>query len=284
MKPLDFLIIGAPKAGTTALFRYLRCHPKIYIPLSKELPFFSEDAEFAKGWDKFAKEFFSGASVDMLWGKVTPQYMQNSSVPERIAKVMPQVKLIAQLRNPIDRAFSSYRFLVRRGVESRPFEEAFFNNDARKQGWYAPFGKYANILGTYLNHFSRQQLLVTFSEDLDQKPQFVIDSLMSHLGLKTDFSPQNLGERYNVGGARTRFPWLVYTVKQGSLFRSIWKTLPARIKIAVVKWYSFEVAAIPENAPILPPELRSKLLEYYREDVLQLEKIINSKVPWREFH
>jgi hypothetical protein len=283
VKVLDFLVIGVPKAGTTALFRYLRCHPQIYIPPAKEVPFFSEDDQFAKGWDSFAQEFFIHAPFKRLWGKITPQYWQDSRVPERLFHAMPNVKLIVQLRNPIERAYSHYLFLFRRGAETRPFEEVVFDKNWKKYSYYAPLGEYGRILKNYLNYFPSEQLLVTFSEDLDKRPQYVLDSIMTHLGMKQGFKPDNLGKRYNVGGIKTRFPWLIALVKKTAPLKRIWRTLPKRSRSAFGRWFFFEVAPVPEKANALPAELRQKLVEFYRQDVMELERLIHQKVPWQDF-
>jgi hypothetical protein len=126
-------------------------------------------------------------------------------------------------------------------------------------------------------------MLVTFSEDLDTRPQYVLDSIMTHLGLKKGFKPDNLGKRYNVGGTKTRFPWLISLVKKTAPLKRIWKSLPKRSRSAFGRWFFFEVAPIPEKAPSLPVELRQKLVEFYRQDVMELERLIDQKVPWRDF-
>src|SRR5512134_2872554 len=106
MKKLDFIIIGAQKAGTTALFRYLRRHPRIYMPLEKEIPFFSDDVLYARGWEQFARRYYGHAPPDRLWGKATPRYMIHPDCPSRIRATMPDTRLIALLRDPIERCIS----------------------------------------------------------------------------------------------------------------------------------------------------------------------------------
>ena len=123
---LDFVVIGASKSGTTSLFRYLRTHPAIFIPASKDVPFFSADKWLDRGWAAIRQEEFCGAPADARWGTVTPRYMEDPRVPKRIQRLMPEIKLVALLRNPIDRALSQFRQQVRRGKESRSFEEATF--------------------------------------------------------------------------------------------------------------------------------------------------------------
>jgi hypothetical protein len=282
-KLLDFLVIGAARSGTTTLFHHLRCHPQIYIPPAKELPFFSEEEDFSRGWDWFVKEFFAKAPPEALWGKISPQYMENPAVPERLFKTMPRVKLIALLRHPVDRAFSHYRFLLRRGKETLPFEEAFF-----AQGWrdyfYVRPGEYGRVLNQFLTYFPPEQLLILFTADLESQPQSVLDAITTHLGLEPGFSPPNLGNQYNRGGIRTRLSWLVPAVRKLLPLKWLWHTLPAGIRLGIGKWYFFEVAPVPEAPPAIPPDFRRKLVEFYRPEVLALADLIGRDVPWEEFY
>jgi hypothetical protein len=80
VKPRDFIIIGAQKAGTTSLFEYLRMHPGIYMPSEKEIPFFCDDPLYARGWDTFAWRYYASAPGGSLWGKVTPNYLVDPPV------------------------------------------------------------------------------------------------------------------------------------------------------------------------------------------------------------
>ncbi len=281
-KLLDFLLVGAPRSGTTTLFEHLRRHPRIFIPAGKELPFFSDEARFAAGWPRFAAEFFRAAPATALWGKLTPQYWDSPVVPRRLASLMPDVRLIALLRNPIDRAFSHYRFLVRRGAERRPFAEAAFDALAPKYPYYLPLGQYARILESYLAHFAPDQMLVLFTEDLAARADRVLGAVMDHLDLPGGFQPRHQDRRFNVGGTATRWPWLVGLARRVSPLRRLWRALPERTRRRLGRWYFFEIAPKPEEPSDLSAELRHRLAGFYREDVQRLEELIGREVPWPE--
>ena len=223
------------------------------------------------------------APPDSLWGKITPHYWEDPRVPERMFAKMPDIKLIALLRNPIDRLFSHYRFLVRRGVEPRPFEEVVFDKNSRKYHYYTPLGEYGRILNSFLKYFPPHQLQVAFSEDLERQPESVLDSLMAFLGLTPGYRPENLGKRYNVGGTQTRLTWLISFAKSTWPVKWAWRALPERIRVGIGKWYFFEVAPVPEKAAPLQPEIRQQLVNYYKSDILELQDIIRTSVPWKEF-
>jgi hypothetical protein len=283
-RPLDFLVIGAHKSGTTALFQYLRHHPQLFLPPEKEIAFFSNDSWFTQGWDKFAQEFFSQASNDNLLGTVTPQYMAYSHVPQRIRETMPDIKLIALLRNPVDRAFSHFRMAVRTNSENRAFEQVI--SEPQKEEaltGYLSLGEYGRILSRYRQYFPKERLLILFADDLETRPQFVLDSIARYLGVSSGYTPKNLGTRYHVGGKRQRFPWLIPTVKRVYPLWWLWKLLPERRRRVIRFWFHTEFSSVSEPPAQLNPRLRAQLIEYFREDVRSLETLIGTKVPWKEF-
>jgi hypothetical protein len=284
-KPLDFLVIGAHKSGTTALFQYLRYHPQIFLPPEKEIAFFSNESWFAQGWDKFAEEFFYQASLNALWGKVTPQYMAFSRVPQRLHDTMPEVKLIALLRNPVDRAFSHYRMALRTNSERRTFEDVVSKNRKEdKSPGYFSLGEYGRILSGYLQYFPLNQLLILFTDDLESRPQFVVDSIIRYLGVDERYAAKNLCTRYHVGGTKQRFPWLIPTMKRVYPLWRLWKILPERRRRLIRFWFHTEFNMASEPPSQLNPSLRGYLVEYFREDVRNLETLTAMKVPWMEFH
>ena len=113
---LDFLVIGAAKAGTTSLFEHLRRHPEIALPADKEAPFFATDVRYSRGWDRYLKSTFWEADPARRWGTITPQYMGGTvfepartavtagggydehTLPLRIHERLPEARLIAVLR------------------------------------------------------------------------------------------------------------------------------------------------------------------------------------------
>ncbi len=295
VKSLDFLVIGAAKAGTTALFHYLRPHPQIFLPAGKEIPFFDDDIWFHRGWEAFAREFFAEAPLDSLWGKITPRYMRDPRVAERLYSVMPQLHVIAILRNPVDRAYSHYRMLVRMGQEQRPFGRLVadqLQDDELTRARTTPLpgtssllaqGEYGRILKQYVSIYPPEQLLVHFADDLEQRPQVVIDSILKFLGLEPGYVPVTLGSRFNVGGSHERFPWLVPLARRLAPLNWLWARLPGRLRRTVLLWFTTQANVVTETPQQIPPSVRSTLVNFYRPDVRGLEILIDSKVPWREF-
>jgi hypothetical protein len=181
-RPLpNFLILGAQKAGTTALYAYLRWHPDITGPSFKEVSFF--DRHYAKGerWYRAHMPLRRRALV----GEASPSYLFHPLAPQRVAEMLPRAHLIALLRNPVERAFSHYQHEVALRREELSFEEAIDREPERMRGevermlndptyfshawWnytYVSRGRYAEQLERWFAAFPREQLLVVLTDEL----------------------------------------------------------------------------------------------------------------------
>jgi hypothetical protein len=127
----DFIIIGTQKGGTTFLFKLLSNHPYVRLPFRKEIEYF--DIHFEKGINWYRSQFPIRKS-NIITGESTPHYMSHPHVPKRIVEVIPHVKLIVILINPVDRAYSHYQHNVRMKRESLAFDDAIAIENERLQG------------------------------------------------------------------------------------------------------------------------------------------------------
>jgi hypothetical protein len=207
-RPLpDFLIIGAQKAGTTALYAYLLQHPAITGPSWKEVSFF--DRHYARGEAWYRGNFPNTlrgrgvrrrTGVDPLVGEASPSYVFHPSAPERAAALVPDARLVVLVRNPVDRAYSQYHHEVSLGREPLSFEQALAQEGARMRGelermrdpayfshawWnftYVSRGLYAEQLERWLAAFPREHLLVVPSDDLLEHPAETYARVLEFLG------------------------------------------------------------------------------------------------------
>ncbi len=206
----DFLIIGARKCGTSTLYYHLTQHPHVERAVRKELHFF--DNHFDKGVEWYRQCFPPPRWEDRrrtIAGEATPKYLFHPAVPERAAAVVPQAKLIALLRNPVDRAYSHYHGEVRHGRENRSFEEAVEEEKVRLSGGESaapeheaappPFGYlagsiYVDQLQRWSRFFSDEQMLVLKSEDFFERMPEQIERILAFLGLPA-WQPETLEVR-----------------------------------------------------------------------------------------
>lgn len=287
---IDFLVIGAQKAATTSLHQYLSEHPAIYVPPEKEVMFFSSRERYARGMQWYVREHFSAARDNQAWGEVSPHYMCYPETPQRIAALAPTVKLIALLRNPIDRAYSHYRMSVRRGLENRAFEEAVRDSvyrecrsdaDVQENFDYVQFSRYGTILSRYLKHFAGQQIRVYFTENLSARPREVLADVFRFLGVDNSFVPGNLRVRYHVGGER-RFAWLGFLVPSGLVQRIALSVLPRSVGRYLNFWLEqWSVLPVTDEGP--PERVRAELREHLRSEVALLRELFACDPPWEEF-
>jgi Sulfotransferase domain len=207
-RPLpDFLILGAQKAGTTALYAYLREHPALTGPAWKEVSFFDRHFWRGEAWYRgnfpnklYLRAVRARAGVDAIVGEASPSYVFHPQAPERVAAFAPAARLIVLVRNPVDRALSHYHHEVALGREPLPFEQALDDEAIRMEGelermrdpryfshawWnftYQGRGRYAEQLERWLEHFPHEQLLVIPSEDLLQRPRETYAHVLDFLG------------------------------------------------------------------------------------------------------
>jgi hypothetical protein len=256
MRPLpDFLVIGAQKSGTTALYAYLRWHPAITGPPWKEVSFF--DRHYRRGARWYRGHFPSrprtwlssrrnGART--IVGEASPSYLFHPLGPQRVRETVPDARLIALLRDPVDRAYSHYQHEVALGREPLAFEEALDREQERTRGeeermlrdpayfshawWnhtYLARGRYAEQLERWLAVFPREQLLVLPSEELSERTRETYARVLDFLGARRhelDTFPRVFERKYApmAPGARRRLVEY-YREPNGRLFELLGRDL-----------------------------------------------------------
>lgn len=213
---LDFIVIGAQKGGTTSLWRYLEDNDAIVMPPDKEAWFFSEPS-YPEAGRGYMRALFRDAPRGAKLGTVTPVYMHGTStaavplIADRIRETAPDVRLIALLRDRVERAHSAHRMLVRRGVETRTFAEAVdyllspaelerARREPEPTSSYVAAGEYGRMLAAYLDRFGRDQLHIELTADLDREPEEVVRRVCEFIGVRPH-EPRRLGERFYPSGA-----------------------------------------------------------------------------------
>jgi Sulfotransferase domain len=316
---LDFVVVGAAKAGTTALFNLLRAHPELHLPERKELPYFAFPShDYYDSAAAYYADAFRERRPGQLCGTVTPQYLygallgreggrDETAIPRRIHDAYPEARLIAVLRDPVARARSYHRMSRMRGQDPRPFDRAITEllepaalaeSRARPtvKNSYVMLGEYGRLLRGYLEAFPREQLLVLFHEDLERDPAAACEAVFSFIGVDPGFRPANLGRRYNEAGSRRRSALLDLTKWQRAAARSaamtrLWRRLPAglrrralhRFNVAVWRLFLWNRVAVDSGADPDPAsaETLARLRQHYREDGRLLRELLGTAPPWQ---
>jgi hypothetical protein len=203
------LIIGAQRSGTTSLFNYLVRHPDVLAPLGKEIHYFDIHYSRGPGWYRGRFPLAYRSRAGSLTLEASPYYLVHPLAPRRAARLLPRARLIALLRNPVDRALSHYQHAVAEGREALSFAEAISREPERLAGEeqrlrdepgycshnhrhfsYLERGRYIEQLRRWAEQFPRSQLLVLQSELLFREPAAVMDTVHAFLGLR----PHRLAE------------------------------------------------------------------------------------------
>jgi hypothetical protein len=205
----DFVIISVERGGTTSLYRYITAHPCVDPAFRKEVHYF--DLNFTQGLSWYRAHFptrwraawvFSRQRHRLLTGEASPYYLYHPHVPDRIYQTLPEVRLIALLRNPVERAYSHYQLNRRQGKEPLSFDEAIESEEERLRGEYQRLvrdatyysdnhykfgyltrGVYVDPLTRWRERFPAERLLVLRSEDLYRDPRETLFQVNRFLGL-----------------------------------------------------------------------------------------------------
>ena len=191
-----FIIAGAPRSATTWLYELADRHPQIAMarPLTPEPKFFLIDELYERGLAYYAATWFDPLPSDMVYGEKSTNYLESATACERIARDLPDVRLIFLLRDPVERAHSNYLWSKRNGLESESFARALALESDRERTMpeklryarphaYFSRGLYAELLRPWLDRFPREHVLVLRSEDVETAPRMIAQTLHRFIGV-----------------------------------------------------------------------------------------------------
>lgn len=299
--PPDFILIGAAKCGTTAMYELLRHHPEIFWSPVKEPHYFSgfEVSNFTNHFrqnnvtdpegyfsqsplprkfqlflndPKQYNRLFEGAPAGKIRGEASTSYLYSERAPEAIFRHNPKTRLIAILRNPAERAFSHYVMALKYGYTKDDFLTAIKKDQAKKEkGWgqselFLELGHYDEQIEHYYKYFPRNQVHVIIYEEWKLRRQKTIEELIAFL----DISPMDHPEQktYNAGEI-PRFVRFNQWIHRMGLRQYLADRLPPAIKEKLRAWY-----LKPKEKDSLTSEGRSFLKEYYEPRIRRLEEIL----------
>lgn len=284
----NFLIIGTGKAGTTSLYHYLQQHPQIYMSPIKEPKFFGfgeyhpvitspqiPNYQITTSLAEY-KALFAAATNETALGEASTYYLSLEKAAQRIYHYLPHVKLIAILRQPVERAYSHFLMNIRNGTEPYNFLLAWQKDQQRRTSHWVPGysyrypGYYAAHLQRYLAVFPRQQLLIFLYEDWQNNPQAVLQRIFRFLQVDETFEP-NLQTKYNVGRA-PKSPFLhALLTRPNGIRRILHQLFPITIRQHIG---TYIMKKNLYSLPKLDIQLRQQLTEVYIEDIKQLQQIV----------
>ncbi len=268
-----FFIGGAPKCGTTSLAATLADHPDIFIPPIKEVGFFQSDKWETEGLEWY-QNFFSGQ--DGTLGEATPFYCGSELAVQRIAQTIPQAKWVYLLRNPIQRLNSHYWHRQRGGTETRELGEVLLaeQQSSCAKGYLVEQGFYAKHLRRLQAHFPSEQLLVLLLEDFRENEAMQLQKVYQFLGVESSETTLKVENQASEAKNQNLQKATLSFVKGNSLSKTLIKKVLGKQsrKVLLRKWNNWNSKA--QAKPSLDPQIRTQLIDIYREDILQLEKLL----------
>lgn len=257
----DFLIAGAPRCGSTTLYRLLDQHPEVFMARPKEIGFFN-----GKHWDDVAwyAQHFASAPPEMVAGEATPWYLHDPVAVDQMAQTVPDARIVVILRDPVERTYSHYWMARNRGRAEMPFEEFAELSRVRDVGCYA------HHLDYLTDRFARDKVLVVFQEELKQNPGDLFATVCRFLGVDDTFVPPRMGETIN--------PYVEFR----SLALRKWaKTLPSTMAVPrrVLGRLNTKKGG---SYPPMSPDSREQLTRYFEGPNAELAAWLDRDLPgWK---
>ncbi|MBD3320055.1 MAG: hypothetical protein GF350_03065 [Chitinivibrionales bacterium] len=283
---VDFIYIGAPRAGSTWLAAALSEHPQIWIPHNKEIHFFNKRSLYSSCYTyprgiSFYREYFKGAPPDTLLGDISPLYYFDPDTAPRIAAAFPHVKILAILRNPVNVVFSEY--LKRKTLELR---EPTFEQEIKKNPHILDLGYYFRLLKPYFENFPGDNICIKVYESFFENQEKSIQSIYGFLGVDDNFMPAIVGKRINAAKnpgppVKTALNGLALSLLNTPALFPI-KHILHKLKINRINYSAYD----NQQKPVLEKlscETRKNLMEKYEPEISQLENFLNVDLKiWRE--
>jgi len=285
----DFFVIGAGRSGTTSLQVHLDAHPQVFMCRKSPDYFVSGDA--APPWETEVARammdhrvhdrdeylaLFRDAAGKAAVGEVSPVYLQSLAAPGRIHALCPDVRIVAILRHPVDRAYAHFLGRQRDGIEPAGSFAARIERELKSPlpddiafGSYLGCGRYHHFLRGYYSRFPRDRIRVYLFDDFVESPGRVMADLFAFLGVDPEVEV-DVSQRRNRGG-----------VIANPLLRAIWTgtvglrtrlraRLPESIRNAAGPWFLHSL-----EVPPLDPALRARMLTALHDDIVTLQSLID---------
>ena len=262
----SFLLIGAMKAGTTSLYHYLRSHPQVFMPDEKEVMFFDPRHNWHRGIAWYQAQFADATDEQIALGEASTSYTKFPivrQVPARIASVLPQVRLIYVLRDPIERMQSHYLYAASRGKEWRPIERAFAEDAS-----YLNISRYALQLDEYLPYFPLERFLFIDSRDLRGHRRETLRKVFRFLGVNDAWVPPTVDHEFFRSVERRMRSPVTRKLRRVPALATVARHTPRPVA-ALAKLLPTE--AVDVGRARISEETRERLQRSLRDDVARLK-------------
>lgn len=264
----NFIFIGPDKTGSTWIYESLKLHPEVCVAKAKDIYFF--DKFFSKGVAWY-ESMFSHCKGKKAAGEVSHDYLFSEDACKRIHKIIPNVKLITCLRNPVERAFSAYLFLVRHGITT----DDFFTSIKRFPE-IIHRSCYAEPLKKYISTFGRGHILILRFDDLENNPLNFVSQIYKFIGVDATYKPEEILHRKVLPAAKPRNLSIAFITKQLALFvRHIgFPNIVGKVKQSPFVQKLLYVPYEEKNRPTISGNEKKYLQKFFEPHITALENLL----------
>jgi hypothetical protein len=303
----DFFLVGAPKAGTTSLYHYLRQHPQIYMSPIKEPNYFASEIrienvcsemrdharrdleamhKYLNGpmskprfggmiseWDDYLKLFQHGRGARAV-GEASVCYLWSRTAAANIFARVPQARILMVLRNPADRAFSEYWHSVNAGATRMSFRQAIETSLQRNRGQFdvfypfLEFGLYYDQVRRYLDLFGKERVRIyVFEDEYRQRAPQMLAEILDFLGVDPSFTPDTSERRLQAQVPQSLT--VNYLLKRHGLWEHLKSLCPEFLRRPLKK-----IVFKRSGGATMDAEDRAFLIAHYRDDIRKLETLL----------
>ena len=291
----NFLIIGAPRSGTTSLHSYLKQHPQIFLPEFKEPTFFAynpQDQKVVQWYNRLEKAYrglirsmddyeklFTDTGDALVAGESSTGYLLYPDSCKNIKKAIPEVKLIASLRNPIDASYSLYNWAYMAKVIYTPLHK--FSEDQQIKAikdidkiYFNPYFYFRN-LKRYYDLFNPAQIKILIFEEWTKSPEPTLKKIFEFLGVDEKFQPEiTICYQSNIiRSNKIAFFMKTLLRKTGEILTPVSPGLSGKLQRIAYSKFS-------KKPPPLSPNVRKKILKIYKDDIVKLEDLLQKDLSF----
>ncbi len=296
MREPTFIVAGAPRCGSTALYAYLSAHPQIFMSKVKELNYFAEDFPALRkidfrSYDDYLRQFAEATDAHIGIGEASPFYLFSRDAFEKMYAALPQAKIIVSLRNPVDFVHSYHQLnLTLLRDDEEDLQKAWNLQEARKAGkalpknlrevdllMYGELGKFSQYLEKLFAIYPREQIKIILLDDWKKDAKATYEDLLAFLEIpsdgREDFTPVN-------ANFQNKSQFLAKLFHPSPKVYNLFMKTISRFGAGFMEWVSVVYNKIERlnttatKRVDMPPEFRAYLVDYFGEDVDKLGKLI----------
>jgi len=289
----NFFIVGAPKAGTTSLYEYLKNIPGIYMSRVKEPNYFSIKAmpdkkpfKPIRNKEKYL-DLFKNATNEVILGEASTLYLSDPEASTLIRKACPTARILISLRDPIERLFSHYLMNVSRSWIKSSFKNQIHKEMNNKADFTKPHirlsaGLYSKDVQRYLDTFGKEHVKILIFEEFIKNPKVILEDILKFLGVKNIIN--------NFEDVKVHNPYFKIE-SSGEISKQILQSnIISKISVKILpssgrRFFRKKILTRKNTKkPVMKDADRQYLIDFYKSDVKKLEVLLGRKFPWKNFY